>query len=107
MSFGAASVVTFFTLDAQGEKSQAFRLADNDARQFLQLVNFATPLKPGGLPGALVTGILAITFTEDRGAASERQFCIYNNELLQDLSFPDTYYRAAPEFASAVYVLRR
>jgi hypothetical protein len=57
-------------------------------------VEFDKPFEPGGVPAAIVTGMLVLTF---KGAAQieRRSFRVYNRRLLQDMTWADTFYYAA------------
>jgi hypothetical protein len=57
-------------------------------------VEFDQPFEPGGVPAAIVTGMLVLTF---KGATQieRRSFRVYNRRLLQDMAWADTFYYGA------------
>jgi hypothetical protein len=88
----------------------AITLRGNDAHGLIRLVAFDAPFDPGGIPAAIATGKLILTFPL-KGAAGKieevkREFLVYNDRLLQDIAYPQTFYHAFDGFAKAVSMLR-
>jgi hypothetical protein len=80
----------------------------NDGKGLLRLARFDSPFEPGGVPAAIVTGRLIITFAvkrKGRKAEEQREFLIYNNRLLQDKLSPETFYNATTAFTQTLAAL--
>jgi hypothetical protein len=82
-----------------------FRLMDADARDFLRLAQWDQPYQPGGVPAAMVSGILVVTFAS-AGRQETREFALYNHLLLEDLAARGTFYRCSDGFQSALMSLK-
>jgi hypothetical protein len=82
---------------ALATESPTVTLTGSKARDLLRLINFAEPIRPGGAPGAMVSSTLRINFSQ-RGPQQirSRDFVVYNNRLLQDLSVPEVLYPVSP-----------
>jgi hypothetical protein len=81
---------------------QTIALAGNDASSLLNLIQFDNPYQPGGIPAAMVTGVLRVTFGPDGGGQETREFNVYNYRLLQDTASPDTFYFCTPALREAL-----
>jgi hypothetical protein len=64
------------------------------AQVAVTFAEFDSPFEPGGVPAAIVTGMLVLKF---KGATptDQRTFLVYNHRLLQDMTYTDTYYYAS------------
>ncbi len=76
-------------------------------------VEFDRPFEPGGVPAAIVTGMLVLTFKGATGN-EQRSFRVYNRRLVQDMTYEETFYYTAidqlvgrPMPMSAVNAARR
>lgn len=97
--------VEFVRPTTQTNISATFTLSGDEAKGILQLVQFEEPYEPGGIPAAIVTGRLILTFTVGDRQES-REFLVYNDRLLQDTASPETFYRATEGFRNALITLR-
>jgi hypothetical protein len=90
---------------ALGAESPSVTLTGSTARDLLRLINFAEAFRPGGAPGAMVSSVLRINFSQ-RGAQQiwGRDFAVYNNRLLQDVSVPEVFYPVSPGIRTALGV---
>jgi hypothetical protein len=101
MTMPLATVISVkYTPGKKLETPSTFSMADDKARDLVQLIRFDAPFQPGGIPAAIVTGRLSIIFERD-GQRQEREFRIYNNRLLQDVVAPQTYYHVTEGFTQA------
>jgi hypothetical protein len=75
-------------------------LTGDDGRDLLRLIDLEHPFQPPGIPAALVTGELEVTFTAS-GQEHTRSFNIYNDRLLHDPT-EDVYYNATAAFTTAL-----
>jgi uncharacterized protein DUF4347 len=57
-------------------------------------VEFDQPFEPGGVPAAIVTGMLVLTFKGATGN-EQRSFRVYNRRLVQDMTYGETFYYTA------------
>lgn len=92
-----SSKVSYFV----GASETSVSLDGADALRLFRLVEFDGPFETKGWPLAMVTGRLNIDF----GVFDEvwkRNFVIYNDLLLQDESFLETFYEASDEFSEAL-----
>lgn len=94
-----------FTPGKRANIAPLFSISDDNARSFLELVQFDEPFQPGGIPAALVTGRLVMTFVRN-DQQEQREFIIYNQLLLQDTSAPDTFYYCHDGFRNALLIMR-
>jgi hypothetical protein len=70
----------------------------SQSERLVSQVAFGEPYQPGGVPLAMLTGYLDVTFKLPGGQNSARRFAIYNDSLLHDLSVPTTFYRTSRLF---------
>ena len=68
--------------------------SDREAQDAATYVEFDKPFEPGGVPAAIVTGMLVLTF---KGATQneQRSFRVYNRRVLQDMTYGETFYYTA------------
>jgi hypothetical protein len=88
-----SSVTEVMYVPMLGRNRAPINLRGDEARDLLSLVRFDAPFRPGGTPGALVTGILTVSFGDET-----REFNIFNGRLLQDRSNPTFFYQATAGF---------
>ncbi|MBB1287374.1 hypothetical protein HRH25_23560 [Flavisolibacter sp. BT320] len=81
-----------------------FSLAGNSAKDLVNLIQFDTPFNPGGIPAAVITGKLVVTF-EHNNKQEQREFNVYNNRLIQDTTHTNTFYSCLEGFKDAVQML--
>lgn len=80
-----------YNVHTAGPEWMTFQPANADKRRVQ--VRFDRPFTlPGPIP-AMVTGTLVSTFRRN-GQDEKRAFRVYNNRLVQDVAFPDTFYHA-------------
>jgi hypothetical protein len=70
--------------------------SDREAQMAATYVEFDQPFEPGGLPAAIVTGMLVLTFKRATGN-EQRSFRVYNQRLVQDMTYEETFYYTAIE----------
>jgi len=84
-------VLVFQHRDYQQRDFQSVRLSEPGT--LLALIDFQHPFQSKARPGAIVTGKLRLEF-KVRGNFQERDFVLYNDELLEDLHNQDIFYNA-------------
>ncbi|WP_439542170.1 DUF4347 domain-containing protein [Hyphomicrobium sp.] len=72
----------------------AFSARGGQALSIVELVDFAHPLVTNDKPGAILVGILTITY-EVKNEERMVSFRVLAYSLLQDIRFPNTYYNAS------------
>jgi len=77
-------------------------LTGNDATGLLQLIEFNNPFQPGGIPAAIVTAKLVVSFNSAEYGEETREFNVYNYRLIQDTTSPETFYYCLPGFNEAL-----
>jgi hypothetical protein len=82
-------------------KIPILNLQNEAAREFLSLIDFSTPITIESVIGALVTGAVTILF-DDNGRASEIEFTMYNNRILQAQADERLHYRCTEAFRTAL-----
>lgn len=92
-------------LFAKGE--QLFAVQGDTAKGLLAQVDFGNPFQPGGVPAAVITGILSLKGKDTSGKDILRDFAVYNDRLLQDVQELDTFYSVASGFRLTVQQLSR
>lgn len=95
-----------YSSTAPSRRSQGalIQLDSQEAQSLVALVDFASPFRPGGAPAALETGRLTLVVDIDR-ANVDRNFAVFNDKLLQDMDYPDVYYRCFSGFGRAMAAL--
>lgn len=73
------------------------KLSPGQIQQVFDLVDFSEPYKLPGLPGALVTGIIIITFQKDEPA---EEYHVLNNRMVVAKDDPLTAYHCKSEIRS-------
>jgi hypothetical protein len=81
-------------------------LEKQTANELLKLIDFAHPFEPGGVPAAVVTGTFRLSLTV-QGKKIERQFTIYNDELVQDQERTEVFYRVDRRLSERLRALRQ
>jgi hypothetical protein len=64
------------------------------AQKAVSFAAFDKPFEPGGVPAAILTGTVELTF-ESKAHLPRRTFRVYNDRLLQDTTYLDIYYNAS------------
>lgn len=93
------SAVTLVELQYRGYRSSEFRvLRVRDMSALLSFIDFEHPIETKGRPGAIATGKvrLGLKFGSD---TIEKNFILYNDELLQDIADPDIFYEGSDSLA--------
>ena len=84
------------------------KLTGGEAHGILGLIDFEHPFYPPGIPAALITGRLTVTFfsTQNNGTRVEGRasFALYNDRLLRDET-SDAYYSATDGLRVALALL--
>lgn len=68
-----------------------------DAEKLVQLIDFKNPQQTDAKPGAVITGIVKMTYSTSTGQQETRTFRLLGSSLLQDTAFPNVYYQATEE----------
>lgn len=96
VAMNAVSVLEFKYRGYRRSEFQTFRNADLST--LTNFIDFNRPVETKGRPGAIVTGRLRLGIKI--GTANiERTFVLYNDELLEDMTEQDVFYRAADGLA--------
>jgi hypothetical protein len=66
-----------------------------DAAKITELIDFDDPQSTDAKPGAVITGILKISYLTSTGQQESRAFRLLGSSLLQDTVFPNIYYQAS------------
>jgi hypothetical protein len=86
---GSIKVLDFKHRTYRQREFQTLRSSDPSA--LLSLIDFGKPFETTGRPGAIVTGRLRLELTLGSKPV-EREFVLYNDELLEDLTNLDVFY---------------
>lgn len=99
--------ITIYNASAVAQKdAQRFQVSGDAALGLLSLIDFNNPFKPGGVPAAIVTGILEIKGKDEKGAPLVRDFTIFNDRLLQDNDTMDVFYYLASGFRDSIRIMQ-
>jgi hypothetical protein len=61
----------------------------------LQHIDFENPFITEALPGSIITGTLTITYLANDNTQETRTFRLLGTSLVQDVTYPHTYYNAS------------
>jgi hypothetical protein len=73
-----------------------------DAAKITELIDFENPQATDAKPGAVITGILKISYSTSTGQQESRSFRLLGSSLLQDTAFPNIYYQASEDFGRCI-----
>ena len=73
-----------------------------DAARLVQLIDFENPQQTEAKPGAVITGIVKMTYSTSTGQQETRSFRLLGSSLLQDTEFPNIYYQATEELGRCI-----
>lgn len=91
---------------APSSAAASIAVAGEHAKSLAATIRWDQPFTPPGIPAAIATGRLKVTFRVG-GSDVEKSFLVYNNRLLQDEGEKDQFYRATEAFREAVLLLLR
>lgn len=86
-----------FTPVGDFPNAKAVHAEKNDAAEMIALVDFEKPFVVDAVPGSIIVGTLTITSETTDKELHVRSFNVLGASLLQDATFPNTYYNASPE----------
>jgi hypothetical protein len=81
-------------------------LNNSDPSTLLNLIDFSKPFETNGRPGAIVTGRLRLQLIVG-GKPMEREFVLYNDELLEDLTDQNIFYHVDSGFSQYIVQLTK
>jgi hypothetical protein len=91
-------------IEVRRDGQPMIRLREEAAKGFVSLIDFAHPLQIAGVPGAIVTGELVLTYADSSDAEREETFVIYNNRMVVRDADPPVYFNCSEGFANAIMV---
>jgi hypothetical protein len=87
--------VTSIEVEIKSNPLTYAQLSQSDKRNFLSMVDLASPIKLPGIPAAVVTGTFLITIDEDNNPV-QKKFVVLNDRLVQDTEHPLIAYNCNP-----------
>jgi hypothetical protein len=84
--------VNFTPIGSAPLAGTAATLEGKEAQELLQFIDFANPFVTEDKPGAILVGLLSITYETKAKTEETRAFRVLAYSLLQDVCFPTTYY---------------
>lgn len=102
VALSAVQSVNFTPVGTVPQKFKAITAAVDDATKILQEIDFASPFVTEDKPGAILVGLLTITFESKTKERHIRSFRVLSYSLLQDACFPTTYYYASNRLRSVL-----
>jgi hypothetical protein len=101
------SEVTLLEFQYRGYRSSEFRaLHAVDMSPLLSLIDFEHPIETKARPGAIATGKLRLGLKLGSNI-TEKNFVLYNDELLEDVAEPDVFYEGTDSLADYITRLTR
>lgn len=83
-------------------KGLVLSLKGREAKEFLRLIDFATPVEIDGALAAIPTGMLVLTVLDDKQQPHKKEFLIYNNRMLQSVDDKKLHFRCSEFFSRAL-----
>jgi len=94
--------VNFSPIGSVPEQFQGISEGPAEAISLLQLIDFGHPFDTEDKPAAVLVGQLTVTFETEGQGERTRTFNVLGYSMLQDTSFPTTYYWASPNLRSSL-----
>ncbi len=87
--------VSFMPEGVMSSSYSAISAEGSNALTLLQHIDFENPFITAAKPGSIITGILTITYSVNSNAQEMRTFRLLGASLVQDVTYPNTYYNAS------------